>query len=83
MLYINSAYIVICCIFKGIGFKRYSLLGWSDGGISSMILSAKYPQCVNKLVVWGANAYVIPSEIETYESEFVHIPTLLCKTITE
>lgn len=52
-----------------LGFKKYSLLGWSDGGISSMIAAAKYPDEVEKLVVWGSNAYVLPEEIETYESK--------------
>ncbi|XP_044259052.1 valacyclovir hydrolase isoform X2 [Tribolium madens] len=50
-----------------LGVKKFSLLGWSDGGISSMILAAKYPESVEKLVIWGANSYVIPEEIESYE----------------
>ncbi|RZC32046.1 valacyclovir hydrolase [Asbolus verrucosus] len=50
-----------------LGIKKFSLLGWSDGGISSMIISAKYPTVVDKLIIWGANAYVIPEEIQSYE----------------
>lgn len=56
------------CLQK-LGFKKYSLLGWSDGGISSLIAAAKYPDEVEKLVVWGSNAYVLPEEIETFESK--------------
>lgn len=51
-----------------LSIQKYSLLGWSDGGISAMILSANYPQNVEKLVIWGSNAYVLPSELKIYES---------------
>lgn len=43
-----------------------------------MILSAKYPEIVDKLVVWGANSYVLPEEITAYESRLVHVYNLLC-----
>lgn len=55
-------------MLQKIGTNKFSLLGWSDGGISSLILAAKYPESVEKLVVWGSNAYVTPEEIQTYES---------------
>ncbi|XP_066254415.1 valacyclovir hydrolase [Euwallacea similis] len=51
---------------KSIGIAKYSLLGWSDGGISSLILTAKY-NTVEKLVVWGANAFVTSDDIALYE----------------
>lgn len=43
---------------KQLGYKKYSLLGWSDGGITAMILAARNRDKVDRLVVWGANAYV-------------------------
>lgn len=52
---------------KKIGFSEFSLLGWSDGGISGMILSAKYDKVVKKLIIWGSNAYVIEEELKIYE----------------
>ncbi|CAG9772480.1 unnamed protein product [Ceutorhynchus assimilis] len=52
---------------QAIGIEKFSLLGWSDGGISSIILAAKYPKIVDKLVVWGANCYIIPEDIEAFE----------------
>lgn len=56
-----------------LGFNKFSLLGWSDGGISSMILAGKYPQSVEKLVIWGANAYVLQEDINSYESKlYIH-----------
>jgi len=50
-----------------LGHSKYSLLGWSDGGITALILAAKYPQCINGMVVWGANATVTKEDIELYE----------------
>lgn len=34
-----------------------------------MILAATKPEVVQKLVIWGANSYVIPEEIQSYESK--------------
>ncbi|XP_068084195.1 valacyclovir hydrolase [Anabrus simplex] len=55
-------------LMEALEIKKYSLLGWSDGGISSLILAAKYPQHVEKLVVWGSNAYIIEEDFKIYES---------------
>ncbi|WAR12425.1 BPHL-like protein [Mya arenaria] len=46
--------------------KKVSILGWSDGGISGMIAAARYPQMVNKLVVWGSNAYITKKDMDVY-----------------
>lgn len=56
-------------MLQTLGFKKYSLVGWSDGGIVSLIAAAKYPEEVQKLVVWGSASYVIAEEIEIYESK--------------
>jgi valacyclovir hydrolase len=53
------------------------MLGWSDGGITAMIAAAKYPERIDKLVIWGANAYVIDQEAKIYESEF-YLSSTLC-----
>ena len=45
-------------VMRDLGFDRFSLLGWSDGGVSAIIAAAKYPKHMRKLVVWGANAFV-------------------------
>ncbi|XP_050303124.1 valacyclovir hydrolase [Anthonomus grandis grandis] len=55
-------------LMQNLGIDKYSLLGWSDGGISSLIQAAKYPDSVDKLVVWGANAYLVPDDIKAFES---------------
>lgn len=51
-------------MFQNLGYKKYSLLGWSDGGITAMLLAAGFPQHVEKMVIFGANAYVTKEETE-------------------
>jgi len=46
-----------------LGYEKFSLVGWSDGGITAMIAAAKYPKSVRKLVIWGANAYIADEDI--------------------
>jgi len=47
-----------------LGFEKFSVLGWSDGGIAGMILSGERPELVRKLVVWGANAFVSQEDVD-------------------
>ncbi|KOC68981.1 Valacyclovir hydrolase [Habropoda laboriosa] len=54
-------------LMKCLGFTKFSLVGWSDGGITSLILAAKYPDNVRKMVSVAANAYVTPEEAATYK----------------
>lgn len=35
--------------------KKANVLGWSDGGITALLMAIKYPGYVNKLAVMGAN----------------------------
>ena len=34
-----------------LGFERFSLAGWCDGGVSAVIAAARYPRNVSKLVI--------------------------------
>lgn len=52
---------------KVLNVGKYSVLGWSDGGIAGMIMAAKYKESIRKLVIWGANSYVLPEELKSYE----------------
>lgn len=47
--------------------KTFSVLGWSDGGIAAIFLAACFPKVVNKLVIWGANAFVSEEDIKLFE----------------
>ena len=55
-------------LLQTMGAKQFSMLGWSDGGITAMIVAGRYPNLVRKLVVWGANSYVTKEEIDVYNS---------------
>lgn len=46
----------------------YNVLGWSDGGITALILAGKYPEKVEKLMIFGSNAYIIEEELKIYDS---------------
>ena len=49
-----------------VGFEKYSVLGWSDGGIAGLILAAANLN-VENLVTWGANAFVAEGDKELLE----------------
>lgn len=51
-------------------FKKVSLLGWSDGGITALIAAAKYPSYIHRMVIWGANAYVSKEDETIYQGRF-------------
>ncbi|XP_045192146.2 valacyclovir hydrolase-like [Mercenaria mercenaria] len=55
-------------LVRKLDVQKVSLLGWSDGGISAMIAAARYPEIVDKLVIWGANAYITKKDMEFYET---------------
>ncbi|XP_051233845.1 valacyclovir hydrolase [Dicentrarchus labrax] len=55
-------------LMKALGFGKFSLLGWSDGGITALIAAAKNPDVINKMVVWGSNAFVSQHDLELYDA---------------
>ncbi|XP_011504391.1 PREDICTED: valacyclovir hydrolase isoform X2 [Ceratosolen solmsi marchali] len=56
-----------CNLMKTLGYEEFSLLGWSDGGITALILAANYSKNIRKLIVTGTNAYIAPEELKIYE----------------
>uniref|UniRef100_A0A3Q4I4Y4 Biphenyl hydrolase like n=1 Tax=Neolamprologus brichardi TaxID=32507 RepID=A0A3Q4I4Y4_NEOBR len=53
-------------IWQTLGFGKFSLLGWSDGGITALVAAARNPDMINKMVVWGANAFVSQQDLKLY-----------------
>jgi valacyclovir hydrolase len=49
--------------------EKYSVLGWSDGGITALILAATFPDSIKKLVVWGANAFIHEKDCAIYKGK--------------
>ncbi len=55
-------------LMKSLGFTEFSVMGWSDGGVSAIVLAANYQHAVKSLVIWGSNAYVSPQDLELFET---------------
>ncbi|EDV18934.1 uncharacterized protein TRIADDRAFT_34424 [Trichoplax adhaerens] len=63
-------------IMESLGFEKYSVLGFCDGGVSAMILAAKYPTRVQKLILLATRSYntekelAILNQLKNVESDF-------------
>lgn len=55
-------------LMQSLDLPNYSIVGWSDGGITGMIMAAKFNNSIEKLVIWGANSHILPEEMKIYES---------------
>ncbi|XP_064467261.1 valacyclovir hydrolase-like isoform X2 [Ornithodoros turicata] len=55
-------------LMKELGHEKYSVIGWSDGGITGLVLAAMCPEQVDKLVVFGAQAYVTEHDLQLIEA---------------
>lgn len=53
-------------LMKALGFGKFSLLGWSDGGITALIAAAKNPDLISRMVVWGSNSFVSQHDLQIY-----------------
>lgn len=42
-------------LLDSLHIAKTNVLGWSDGGITGLLMAIKYPQYVNKLAITGAN----------------------------
>jgi pimeloyl-ACP methyl ester carboxylesterase len=38
---------------------RFSMVGWSDGGITALCAAIDRPEALERIVVWGSNAYLV------------------------
>jgi len=55
-------------VMQKLGYKKYSILGWSDGGNCACIMASLSPQSIKKLVLWGGNSFITPEELVSYQS---------------
>ncbi len=51
-------------IFPGDKDERVHLLGWSDGGITALVMAAAHPEVVDRVVVWGSNSYISDTDMK-------------------
>lgn len=56
-------------LMRRLGFDKYSIAGWSDGGGTGLVMASRYPEAIKKLIVWGGGTYVCPKELAFCESE--------------
>lgn len=59
---------VLAKVMHKLGHKQYSVIGWSDGANTGMILAAIQPKCVQKLVAFGGNAYITEQDVQLLEA---------------
>lgn len=55
-------------LMKTLGRHQFSILGWSDGGITGLIAAGQYNENVEKLIIWGAGAYLNLDEVKALEN---------------
>uniref|UniRef100_A0A1I8PM72 AB hydrolase-1 domain-containing protein n=1 Tax=Stomoxys calcitrans TaxID=35570 RepID=A0A1I8PM72_STOCA len=55
-------------LMKTLGRPKFSLVAWSAGTMSAMMAASRHPDNIEKLVMWGAAAYLAASEIEFYKN---------------
>ena len=54
-------------LMKKLGFSTFSVLGWCDGGVTGIFLTALFPSAVTKLVLWGSRTYITEHDVKTSE----------------
>eukprot|EP00053_Salpingoeca_punica_P006039 m.58035 g.58035 ORF g.58035 m.58035 type:complete len:314 (+) comp13509_c0_seq2:378-1319(+) len=53
-------------LMDSLNVKEYSVIGWSDGANSSVLLAASRPKEVKRLVIFGGNAFVDQQDLALY-----------------
>lgn len=53
------------------GLEKVSLVGWSDGGITALVMAVFHPDIIDKLVLFGCNAYITSQDVKLLEGKLV------------
>ncbi|XP_026666872.1 uncharacterized protein LOC108633103 [Ceratina calcarata] len=56
-----------CNLMKTLGHSKFSLIGWSDGAITSLMIAAMFPGNIRKMIAVAGNAYITPEEVDIYK----------------
>lgn len=54
-------------LMAALGHKKYAVMGWSDGAISAVMHAASHASAVEKLVIFGGNAFFTQEDIDAFE----------------
>lgn len=60
-------------LMKILGYDKYSLIGYSGGGISSLLIASAYPESIRKMVVSGTIADIYPEEMKKLHGVILHV----------
>ncbi|XP_050523447.1 valacyclovir hydrolase-like isoform X3 [Daktulosphaira vitifoliae] len=63
--YKDAEYVVT--LMDALNINQYSLIGWSDGGITALIAASQAVDKIQNVIVWGSNAYLTDKDIKLYE----------------
>ncbi len=55
-------------LMAALGHTKYAVMGWSDGAISAVMLAAAHAANVDRLIMFGGNAYLTKDDIEAFEA---------------
>ncbi|KAH8367450.1 hypothetical protein KR200_005918 [Drosophila serrata] len=51
-------------LMRALDRPKFSILGWSDGGITALIVAGRHSNAVDRLAIWGAGAYLNADEVK-------------------
>ena len=55
-------------LMAALGHEQYAVMGWSDGAISAVMLTAQHATNVDRLVIFGGNSYFTKDDINAFEA---------------
>lgn len=58
----------MAALMMALGYEKFAVLGWSDGANSGTIMAIRYPERVEKLVLWGGNSFLSLEELHAFQA---------------
>ena len=55
-------------IMKHLGYKKYLVVGWCDGGLTAIYLAALFPDAVQGMITWGSRIHYSERDVAVSES---------------
>ena len=55
-------------LMTALGHDEFSIAGWSDGANIGVLMAAKCPERIRRLVIWGGNSYLSAEEIAAFQA---------------
>ncbi|XP_076350536.1 serine hydrolase BPHL-like isoform X3 [Tachypleus tridentatus] len=54
-------------LMEKLEISKFSILGWSDGATTGLIIAGRYPDKVHKLCTWGGGSYATKEDVDKLE----------------